>query len=116
MNLSGNCPICGGLWNIEADCCNSCRIVGQSIRVGGSGMRRISKRFRYLNPKKLKKRRKHGRSNPAPARLVLHRSRLRGSEAALLAARQAETLRTADSLSKTAEGRSELQDDVGRDS
>ena len=101
------CQCCGTYnWREDADCCDRCGITGHAIRIGFSRMRRISKRFRYLNPKKLKKRRKHGRSKPAPARLVLSRSPLRRSEAAQIAARQAATLRRGQSTPQTSDDRS----------
>lgn len=110
------CPVCNhDSWWDEADYCKNCKITGNAIRLGPSRMRRISKRFRYLNAKKLKKRRKHGRVAPAPSRLVMNRSRLRGSLAAQLARSQADTLRTGQPPPETSQGRSGLQDDVGRE-
>lgn len=101
------CTCCGTYnWNSATDSCERCGITGQAVRIGFSRMRRISKRFRYLNPKKLKKRRKHGRPRGAPSRLVLSRSPLRQSEAAQIAARQAATLRRGQSTPQTAQRRS----------
>jgi hypothetical protein len=111
------CPVCNhDTWVNHSDFCEHCGITGQAIMLGPGRMRRISKRFRYLNAKKFKKRRKHGRAMPAPARLVWSRSRLRQSEAARIAARQAEMLRAAQGKGQGANRRSGLQDDVGRDS
>ena len=101
------CPCCGTYnWRADVDYCERCGITGQAISIGFSRMRRISKRFRYLNPNKLKKRRKHGRPMPAPSRLVMKRSRLRGSEAAQIARRQAETLRRGQDTPEMADARS----------
>lgn len=110
------CPVCNSdKWNNEADSCTTCGITGQAITIGFSRMRRWSKRFRYVNANKLKKRKKHGRPMPAPSRLVRYRSPLRGSEAAQLARRHADTLRAGVSLPKPADRRSGLQDDDGRE-
>ena len=110
------CPVCNhNTWVEASDSCSNCEITGQAITIGFSRMRRWSKRFRYVNANKLKKRRKHGRPMPGKARLVMYRSPLRGSEAAQIARRHADTLRAGVSLPKPADRRSGLQDDDGRE-
>jgi len=101
------CPCCGTYnWRADVDYCERCGITGQAISIGFSKMRRISKRFRYLNPKIVKKRRKHGRPMPGRSRLVMKRYPLRASEAAQVARRQADTLRRGQGTPQSADDRS----------